>query len=270
MIDPLDNRANENLLSNGYSSVSLPAGASMVLQSALARSREFFGLPMEAKRRHSSHDLNFGYRPIGIEYSISPDRPDLNECFTLWNDRVDLVPGAESLTALMDSLLAWRGLLVPFVTDVITHLAGTFGDMEPSTFAAASYLQVNFYPESSSARDLLQDRHEDGHLLTVIHTTAPGLEIWLDQDEPLPVSTGENEVLIMAGSVLTALSGGKVAPLDHQVRNHRLANRIAIMYFVNPDLAAPLRPWTGEQDIDLRDLVRNNPSVFGLPNVPLL
>ncbi|MGV9774015.1 2OG-Fe(II) oxygenase family protein [Streptosporangium sp. NPDC003464] len=271
MNDPLVTDVSHGLLAGGFAEARLPAEASALLQCAIERSREFFGLEEEVKRRHASGDRNFGYRPMGVEYSVSPDRPDLNECFTLWADRLDLIPEVGELTSLTDALLGWRDCLAPFVSDVIAHLAGTFGEMPPPAFAKASYLQVNFYPESSStSRDLLQDRHEDGHLLTVIHTTDRGLEIWDGGDEARPIETAADEVLVMAGSVLTALTGGKVAPLDHQVRNHHLAGRISIMYFVNPELAEPLHAWNGDSESDLRDQVRNKPSMFGLPDVPVL
>ncbi len=52
-----------------------------------------------------------------------------------------------------------------------------------------------------------------------------------------------DEVVIMPGSVLTALSGGKIAPLYHQVRNHGLDDRQSIMYFVNPEIDEPLFGW---------------------------
>ncbi|MER5319539.1 2OG-Fe(II) oxygenase family protein [Streptosporangium roseum] len=271
MTDLLATSVSRGLLAGGFAEVKLPTEASALLQRSVERSREFFGLQDEAKRRHASSDRNFGYRPMGVEYSISPDRPDLNECFTLWADRLDLIPEVGKLAPLTEALLGWRDFLVPFVSDVIEHLAGTFGELPPPAFAKASYLQVNFYPESSStSRDLLQDRHEDGHLLTVIHTTDRGLEIWDGDDGPRPITTGSDEVIVMAGSVLTALTGGKVAPLDHQVRNHNLAHRISIMYFVNPELAEPLHAWNGDRDSDLRDQVRNKPSMFGLPDVPVL
>ncbi|MFI9589345.1 2OG-Fe(II) oxygenase family protein [Nonomuraea sp. NPDC052265] len=271
MTDLLAAGVSRSLLDSGFAEVTLPSEGGTLLQEAITRSRAFFGLDAQVKKRHTSSDLNFGYRPMGVEYSISPDRPDLNECFTLWADRLDLIPAAEELAPLTDALLGWRGFLVPFVGDIVRHVADAFGDVTPPDFAKASYLQVNFYPQASSGgRDLLQDRHEDGHLLTVIHATDPGLEIWDGLDGARAVSTGAEQVLVMPGSVLTALTGGKVAPLYHQVRNHDLAGRISIMYFVNPELTEPLHPWNGDRKVDLRDQVRNKPSMFGLPDVPVL
>ncbi|MBB4928328.1 isopenicillin N synthase-like dioxygenase [Kitasatospora kifunensis] len=125
---------------------------------------------------------------------------------------------------------------------------------------------------ADSDRDLLQDKHEDGHLVTVIHTTAPGLELWLD-GEARPMQTAADEVILMPGSVFTDLSGGRVPALYHQVRNLRLADRTALMYFVNPELTEPVYSWAaepGQTPVDLRDKIRSNPAMFGLPDVPTL
>lgn len=77
----------------------------------------------------------------------------------------------------------------------------------------------------------------------------------------------------MPGSVLTDLTGGKIAPLYHRVRNHRLAGRLSLMYFVNPEVAEPLYPWVGSAEelrTDLRERVMSRPAMFGLPDVPVL
>ncbi|MDH6139334.1 MULTISPECIES: isopenicillin N synthase family oxygenase [Kitasatospora] len=271
---PAAARAGQELIQNGFARLPLAEPSARPLNEALARSRTFFARPAEDKARHSTADLNFGYRPLGHEYSISADRPDLNECFTLWSDRVDTIPAAADVGDLTAALLAWRAELVPLVAEVIGELARYFSGGHPPDFAAASYLQVNGYVRDDSGRDLLQDRHEDGHLLTVIHATAPGLEVFPGPaDDPEPADLGPGEILVMPGSVLTDLTGGKIAPLYHQVRNHRLAGRLSLMYFVNPEVAEPLYPWVGSAEelrTDLRERVMSRPAMFGLPDVPVL
>ena len=82
-----------------------------------------------------------------------------------------------------------------------------------------------------------------------------------------------DEIVIMPGSVLTALSGGKIEPLYHQVRNHQLDDRQSIMYFVNPEIDEPLFGWIESGDgerADIREHVQNAPSMFGLPPVEAL
>jgi isopenicillin N synthase-like dioxygenase len=106
----------------------------------------------------------------------------------------------------------------------------------------------------------------------VLHATAPGLEIYAG-DDVQPMLPGRDEIVIMPGSVLTALSGGKIPPLYHQVRNHGLDDRQSIMYFVNPEVEAPLFSWIDSADgtrEDIREHVQNAPTMFGLPPVEAL
>lgn len=263
--------AHDQILSRGYAKVALGVQGTRPLASALRSAASFFGLPSHTKSGCSTADFNHGYRPLGMEFSVSADRPDLNECFTLWSDREDLIPNAPDATELIRALGAWRTTTAPFIGKLIDALAQSFGSRSGPAFQRASYLQVNRYATDTTGRDLLQDRHEDGHLLTLHHATAPGLEIFVD-GSPCSMETGASEVLVMPGSVLTDLTQGAIPPLFHQVRNLGLASRSALMYFVNPELDEPLYAWGAAQSeaVDLREKVRSNPGMFGLPEVPVL
>jgi isopenicillin N synthase-like dioxygenase len=261
-----------DLLRDGYARITLRDGGERVLHRVLSESRLFFGRPAAMKERYTAADFNFGYRPLGREFSVSAERPDLNDCFTLWHDRLDLVPNSAEIPELNEALLAWRAYLSALVADTVGEVAAQMGGHQAPPFEAASYLQLNNYAVADSDRDLLQDKHEDGHLITVIHTTAPGLELWLD-GEARPMQTASDEVILMPGSVFSDLTGGRVPALYHQVRNLRLANRTALMYFVNPELTEPVHAWStepGTTPVDLREKIRSNPAMFGLPNVPAL
>jgi isopenicillin N synthase-like dioxygenase len=259
-----------DLLESGYSLVSLDATDAASLAEVLRQGRSFFSRPVDTKSRYSADDPNFGYLPMGQEYSITPERPDLNERFALWDDRVGRIPHSSEIKSFTDALLTWRDIIVPFVAELLNRMAVHFGATEGPAFEAASYLQLNNYMAAPSDRELLQDRHEDGHLLTVIHTTGPGLETFPRQESPMPVETPPGKVLVMPASVLTDLTGGAVDALYHQVRSLDLPERMALMYFVNPELSMPLYPWAGDLGTDLRDKVRTNPATFGLPEVPIL
>jgi isopenicillin N synthase-like dioxygenase len=265
-------QAARDIIDRGYALVRLDDQDAATLASALDEARAFFRQPEQFKLSHASDDRNYGYRPFGIEYSITPDRPDVNECFTLWSDRLDLIPAADEIEPLTTSFQQWRDVLVPLVHDTITEVARQYGAPSCPDFEAASYIQINYCLPAPAERDLLQDKHEDGHMVTVLHATAPGLEAYID-DEATPVLPAANEVLIMPGSVLTALTGGKVAPLYHQVRNHGLDDRQSLMYFVNPEIKAPLYAWVESGDgalADIREHVQNAPTAFGLPKVESL
>jgi isopenicillin N synthase-like dioxygenase len=268
--------AARDIIDNGYAVVKLSDVDAGNLQNAISTAVEFFHREEEDKRKHGSDDHNYGYRPFGIEYSISPERPDMNECFTVWASRLDLIPNADDIPELTGAFLDWRDSLAPLVKDVLDEVAREFGVGAAPEFEKASYLQINYCLPAPAERDMLQDKHEDGHMVTVLHANAPGLEIYAeggDHDTVQPMLPAADEVVIMPGSVLTALSNGAIQPLYHQVRNHCLDDRQSIMYFVNPEIDAPLYAWQAGEDgtrEDIRDYVRNAPKMFGLPEVEAL
>ena len=264
-------QAGAAVLRNGAACVLLDPPAAALLAAAQREAAAFFDLPAERKTRHSSADENFGFRRMGKEYSISPDRPDVNDCFTLWSDRLDLIPHADEIPQLLRALSALRDAFGPLVRGCLEQIARAMdvpADLVPP-FLSASHLQVNDYRTVVADREFLQEQHEDGHLLTLLHAQKPGLELMLG-DACLPVCTAADEVLVLPGSVLTAITAGRVPPAEHQVRNHRLPHRQSLMYFVNPELGWRLPPWTGDEAGDLCDVVRARPQAFGLPEVPLL
>ncbi len=265
-------KAAQHILDTGYAVVKLSDIDTRNLHQAIDTAVDFFQRPLEDKKAHGSTDHNYGYRPFGIEYSLSPERPDMNECFTVWSSRLDLIPNAADVEDVTGAFLDWRDSLAPLVKAILDEVAKNFGTDAAPEFEKASYLQINYCIPAPAERDLLQDKHEDGHMVTVLHATAPGLEIYVN-DEPKPMLPAHDEVVIMPGSVLTALSGGKVQPLFHQVRNHSLDDRQSIMYFVNPEIDEPLYGWIASGDgerADIREHVQNAPSMFGLPPVEAL
>ena len=269
---PVVDQAARDILDQGYAVVQLSELDAGNLHNAIATAVRFFERPLAEKNAHGSTDHNYGYRPFGIEYSMTPDRPDMNECFTVWSSRLDLIPQAEGIADLTESFLDWRDSLAPLVKAILDEVARNFGVDAAPEFEKASYLQINYCLPAPAERDLLQDKHEDGHMVTVLHATAPGLEIYVN-DDVKPMLPAKDEVVIMPGSVLTALSGGKIEPLYHQVRNHGLDDRQSIMYFVNPEIDEPLFGWIDAPDgqrVDIREHVQNAPSMFGLPPVEAL
>ena len=269
-------QAASDILDHGYAVVKLSDVDTANLHTAISTAVDFFHRPLDDKLKHGSADHNYGYRPFGIEYSVSPERPDMNECFTLWSSRLDLIPNAGDITELTESFLGYRDSLAPLVKAVLDEVARAFGAEAAPSFEKAAYLQINYCIPAPAERTFLQDKHEDGHMVTVLHATAPGLEIYAEgehSDTVAPMLPDHDEIVIMPGSVLTALSGGKIQPLYHQVRNHGLDDRQSIMYFVNPEIDEPLFGWIEAADgerVDIREHVQNAPSMFGLPPVEAL
>jgi isopenicillin N synthase-like dioxygenase len=260
----------DDLLRQGYSRIPVDATDAAALANAFAAGTEFFAQDAYELKRFSGSSTNHGYRAFGDEYSVSPDRPDQNDSFSLWADETATIPNADEITPFLAALSQWRAVLRPLAGAIFDALGERYGAHESISFERAAYLQLNNYKLASPDIDFLQDQHEDGHLVTFINTTAPGLEI---RDTPAgfsPVTTTPNEVLVMPGSVLTKMTGGQVAPLYHRVRNHGIIGRKSLMYFVNPQMDVPLQPWLSNETnagIDILEYARTAPGMFGLPDI---
>ena len=257
------------VVGDGWSKLSLLDEQAHALGDLLKTAKEFFDRGTSRNRQHASSAGDHGFRSVGVEYSITPDRPDVNESLSLWSDRLDLIPAADELGPVGPALLRWQVIAAGLTGDVLRGIAACFGEVPTPAFAAASSVQVNHYLSADSERAFLQDRHEDGHLLTLVHGTHPGLELYLG-GVPRPITTGPDELVVMPGSAITELTAGGVQPLYHQVRNLRLPERQSVMYFVNPQLHLPLRRWVDDDGTDLRECVRQRPAAFGFPEVPVV
>jgi len=260
------------LIRDGHARVPPTAALDRSLRPVLAEARRFFGSPLQEKARAASAEILEGFRPQGREYSQDPSRPDLNESFSVWprNSANSAVPsaGREPLHVAMRNLI---DVYVPIVTQTLVYLRRHFvsDDAASFDFLDASYLQVNAYRPREAAREFLQDLHEDGHLITIIGADAPGLEVQVD-GRMIESDLHEGGVLVLPGSILTAITGGAIPPMSHRVRKHDVEHRLSVMFFVNPSMAAPVWPWVipaGTPRRDLRALVDENSARFGLPRL---
>jgi isopenicillin N synthase-like dioxygenase len=263
----------EQLISKGYAICQLDDDLSDKISNIFAGASVFFALSAEEKNRFSSPGILEGFRGMGIEYSQTPARPDLNDSFSVWKRNIN-----------KPEISTWGAqcLLHKAMTKIIPPLSN-FGNLlfeslllkiNPSgqhvSVSDYSYLQVNFYEPNKYTRDFLQDAHEDGHLLTVVTSTAAGLEILID-DEFHNVPLAKKTVLLMPGSILTLITGGLIKPLYHRVKNNRaVKSRESLMFFINPSLADEQKPWIVNEinrDIDIRSVAISNSTHFGLPEI---
>uniref|UniRef100_UPI003F49A6BC hypothetical protein n=1 Tax=Nonomuraea sp. CA-252377 TaxID=3240003 RepID=UPI003F49A6BC len=265
------NAATAALLTHAYAGIDLPADATKALHALHAAAAAFFTQDEKVKRVHGSDDFTYGFRPYGRQYSISPDRPDMNESFTYWADNPATVPhhDAPTVTPFLRALGDYWTVAAAITGNVLAELAAHYGHQPHAAppFRDYSYLEINWYHPSD--RDLLQDRHEDGHLLTLAVSDGPGLEIETGgRMNPVPVH--DNRLLAMPGSLLTAMTGGDIPPLYHQVRNHRLPRRLTVLFLANPPLDRPVPPFVHRegQPIDIAHLARTSGAMFGLPEAP--
>lgn len=255
----------------GHARITVDPSLTEAIRHSFAINPEFFLKPMAEKRRFALSAHGEGYRQLGQEYSKTPDRPDLTESFSVWRRnraRPELAAWSASC-ALHGPLSAIFDRMTEVTRAIFQALADHYAPGAPELrFRDGSWLQTNYYEPASHARELLQDPHEDMHLITLVCADAPGLEIEVD-GEFVPAELGADELLLMPGSILTLMTGGRVKPLYHQVRNnHRNAPRSSLMFFVNPEVDQVLQPWIAapiNAGIDIVAHATAGPSNFGLP-----
>lgn len=259
-----------SLLADARANVDLDPDAAAALTELRTEAARFFTLGETTKRAHGSADFNYGFRPYGRQYSVSPDRPDMNESFTYWADNPATIPhhNAEAIAPFLKALRDYWAVAAEITSTVLAGLSGHYGHPPHALpFGDYSYLEINWYHPSD--RDLLQDRHEDGHLLTLAIADGPGLEIEVGGAmEPVPVH--DNRLLVMPGSLLTAMTGDDIPPLYHRVRNHQLPRRLTVLFLANPPLDQPVAPYAARENGtgDISELARTKGAMFGLPTAP--
>lgn len=261
----------DELLRSAQATVTLLEPAQAALAYVHTEAARFFTQTENVKLGHGSADFNFGYRPYGRQYSVTPARPDENSSFTYWADDPQTVPNhrASTVAPFLRALHAYWKIAANASEQILAELAAHYSYQDSLAFRPSSYLEINWYLAGSD-RDLLQDRHEDGHLITLATSDGPGLELESD-GEMQPSRPRRNALLVMPGSVLTAMTDGQIPPLYHQVRNHHLPRRTTVLFLVNPPLDRPATPYvSGAERIDAAKLARTSGAMFGLPPAPLL
>jgi isopenicillin N synthase-like dioxygenase len=262
----IDADAVTQLLTAGCARLRLDAEEMSIVASVRATAAGFFARGEEWKRAHGDADGLYGYRRYGMQFSDSPDLPDECESFAYWADRRELIPGHEDLAAFIAALGGYWRIAVRVTGDVLAALASHYGYTHDLKTALSSYVEINAYG-LPPVRELLQTRHEDGHLLTLVTPNKPGLEIEVGgrmQPEPCDGSS----TIIMPGSLLTAMTGGEIQPMYHQVRNHRLPGRLTVLYFVNTPFSGRVTPYVSNHTntgVDMAELAAQKCILFGKP-----
>jgi isopenicillin N synthase-like dioxygenase len=260
----------------GFLRIPADGGLRQASDRTFALADQFFRRPAAEKHRYAVPAWVEGYRELGPEYALVPERPDLTESFSAWN-RNRARPELDAWQAgcpLHGAIRDASSMLAEIVRGLFAAMAeywapGVTGGPE-LRFFSSTHIQLNYYQPSRHRRDLLQDPHEDGHLVTLVSTNAPGLEIEIDGTF-VPADIGENELLLMPGSLLSLMTGYRVKPLFHQVRNTRRTDpRSSLLYFVNPEIDQHLAPWIANESnagIDIIERANNAPKKFGLPTL---
>ena len=258
----------EQIFSRGYASVCLESAESALLGELFEKAAGFFSMSETEKLRYGVENRVTGYRPFSYANTGSADKPDLNDSFLYWKHRRASQPYQEEIAAFLDAAEAYRAVAADVVSGVIEELREHYAYKSELPFEQASVLQINSFVKTVD-REFYQFAHEDADLLTVIWASHPGLEGVFEGGRVETYDfTTPGEVLIMPGSLLTAMTGDKIDPFFHRVRNYNTPDRKSIMYFVSPEATRPIEPFEkncGHTAEDIQRMVIENPQMhFGL------
>ncbi|MFC9894983.1 2OG-Fe(II) oxygenase family protein [Nocardia sp. NPDC127579] len=262
----------EQIRSDGFAYAGLSGDEADRMRMLHSEVDRFFAAGPSVNRRYGNARLSNGYRPPRSSYNnFDPSHADLNDSFLYWNPAAgSRIPHCDEIDPLLSALEGHRrGAVRRIMGALLAELADYHGYPHSLSFENASVLQVNSYADASD-RELLQMPHEDGTLATIIWTSGPGLEI-LTGNEVLPIDLAQDEVLVMPGGILSAMTAHRIQPAYHQVRNHgsESLRRKAIMYFGCPDIdRGPIRCYVTDESspaVDINEVIRTATDAYGLP-----
>lgn len=258
---------------DGHLRLSLNKAQSDILVTTFEAAYSFFSEPLN-KKMTNSLPQDMGYRPIGVEYSQSPERPDLAESFAASMRAADATKALPSHSGrvLYERMLSTISVLEKIAETIIIEIANTLcdrpvGDKLRGGFRRWSRLQLNYSQPAATTSLLINDSHEDGDLLTIACADGPGLELQIPTGEFISVTTAPNEVLIIPGEIAWLLSGGRIRPLWHRVqRVPHCRERMALLFFgdIDPSLCVPWVNNSINLGIDIGARVLKSVTRFGL------
>jgi len=224
--------------------------------------QEFFSLPAEKKKSYEIPGLagQRGYTSYGKEHAKGSEAPDLKEFFqygqTVPNDhplkpeypdnvKVNDIEGfnetlfnayrafEKSGKLLLQAIALYLGLDEHFYDDKVEE-----GN---SIVRAIHYPPITQEPKSA----IRAEQHEDINLITLlVGASASGLEILNKQNQWVPVTSLEDQIVVNVGDMLQRLTNNKLKSTTHRVVNPPRelwhTSRFSIPFFLHPKSAMDL------------------------------
>ncbi|HEX6861387.1 MAG TPA: 2-oxoglutarate and iron-dependent oxygenase domain-containing protein [Thermoanaerobaculia bacterium] len=216
--------------------------------------QRFFDLPEEVKRKYAgAGDGSRGYTPFGVEHAKDNPLPDLKEFWHVGQEPPEghplrrEYPGnvwPEEIPEIRQPTQRLYESLERVAENVLRALAEHF-ELPRETFASMmtlgnSVLRVIHYPPVPPDVDpaVRASEHEDINLITLLcEATDSGLEILTREGEWLAVETGEGQIVMDAGDMLSRCTNRVVPATTHRVVNPPSAanrERYSMPFFVHP------------------------------------
>ena len=249
----------------------LLTGTEGTLSACYEDAAAFFELPAAARERNLL-PFGCGYWPYGREHSGAPAKPDRVDFFAASArtveaaERLPSEAGRRLHRRLMGAFALFEPLAEDLLADAATALAGA--DAARSIRGGLrrwSQMQVSRTLPTSAGR-LTHYPHEDGHVLTFAHADGPGLEVAY-AGEYRPVQRPRQTVVVMAGGILTLVTGGRIPPTYHRVRAAASGrHRYSMLFFadLDPALCVPWLHTEFNRGVDIAQRVLSNAERFGV------
>ncbi|HEX4694423.1 2OG-Fe(II) oxygenase family protein [Sphingomonas sp.] len=233
----------------------------------------FFSKPEQLKRLDACPQEFQGWRSLGGEFSVVPERPDLHESFWVTGTDGDhLFSRFSSEARRLHELLADYARQISGLERLLTaEIMRSLGVDGHASFECVSRsdIQCLFYrPSTHQDREFLQEEHEDAVYMTLTKADAPGLEVECKGGSYRPLSLQPNQIAVLPGEILSLMTGGFIRPLMHRVvRNASQEVRTTIGYFLAPTAidGGKIEPWISNAfnaSINLEQRVRDNQVKF--------
>jgi hypothetical protein len=258
----VDRHADE-LIANGFCRVSAPP---IVAETFATMVDEYPTIAADVKQSFSFPDATDGFLPFGMERSRTTQRVDLCERFC-YRQAFQGRRGGDPFvrTAFFAAAVAAEQALWTMADGLMHGIARRYGRWSSPEIRRGSYLQFCAYQKHywRPDREFLQDRHEDGNLLTLVMATRDGLVLYPD-GSPWEVPARCGEVIAFTGSLLTVLSDGRIAAMDHAVCNVPVPMaRSSLVYFALPELTRLHPRFVDGTPVDLEPLANELHQSFG-------
>jgi isopenicillin N synthase-like dioxygenase len=243
----------EGLVEFGFLNVEGHGIDTSAVRATYALWQRFFQLPEEIKKKYAGGDGSRGFTPFGVEHAKDQPLPDLKE---FWHVGQEPPPGhplaaeyppnvwPDEIPELRDPTLRLYKSLEQVAENLLRALAEFF-DLPRETFASMmamgnSVLRIIHYPPVAPELEpaVRAAAHEDINLITLLcEATDSGLEILTRDGSWLPVETGEGQIVVDAGDMLSRVTNGVVPATTHRVVNTEAARnreRYSMPFFVHP------------------------------------
>jgi hypothetical protein len=253
----------DSLIAGGFCRLSAPIAAVKSFETMVV---EYATISPDIKHSFSfPHDTD-GFLPFGMERSRTTQSVDLCERFCYRHALQERRRAARfTQCEFYAAVIAAEQVLWELADDLLRGIARKLGRWESPEIRCSSYLQFCAYQSQywQADRDFLQDRHEDGNLLTLVMATRDGLVLYPDGTTcEIPAIPGE--IVVFTGSLLTVLTNGQIAAMDHAVLNAPLPQtRSSLVFFALPNMAKLHPRLVDGEPVDLEPLANELHQSFG-------